>query len=228
LLNVGDGVGVPGVERGGCAKAARHFKASIVHIENKDPAGACEQRSLQRQETDHAGSDDDNCIVRRNRGKGHGVNRDRDGFNESRVRKRHIARQWIRDARRDGHVLGKCARAAEIGRGNSDDFAIIAQIHLTSAAVEALAAEDGRVKRDVVAGLKISHRAADSLDDSRGFMPHDDGRETSSRASIVSMHVASADAARVNANEQVISAGLRFRHIDEVELIVLRENKRLH
>lgn len=43
-----------------------------------------------------------------------------------------------------------------------------------------------------------------------------------------SMHVASADATRVNANEQVIFAGLRFCYVDEVELLVLRENERLH
>lgn len=83
------------------------------------------------------------------------------------------------------HVLGKYPRAAKTGRGNPDDFAAVAQVHLTSATLVAFAAEDTGVERNVVAGLKISHRAADSLNNSRGLMPHDDEWEMSSRASVV-------------------------------------------
>lgn len=125
------------------------------------------------------------------------------------------------------HVLGKYPRAAKTGRGNPDDFAAVTQIHLTSVTIAAITAEDSRVESNVVTGLKISRRAAECLNNSRGLMPHDDEWEMSSRASVVSMHVASADATRVNANEQVIFAGLRFCYIDEVELLILRENERL-
>jgi hypothetical protein len=128
----------------------------------------------------------------------------------------------------NGHVFSKCTGPAEIGGGNSYDFATIAQIHLASAAVETLSAKDGGVERNVFAGLKTSHRAANSLDDSSGFMPHNDRWKTPSRASVVSMHVASADATRQNANENVVLAGLRLRHIDEVKLLVFRENERFH
>lgn len=90
-------------------------------------------------------------------GKGHCVNRDRDGFNESRMRKRHVIRQLIGDACGNGHILGESARAPEIGRGNSYDFAMITQVHLASATVKALAAKDGGVERNLVARLKSSH-----------------------------------------------------------------------
>src|SRR5580698_1012890 len=115
--------------------------------------------------------------------------------------------------------------ATKIGRGNADDFAVIAQIHLTLATVEALAAEDCGIECDVVAGAKASHGVANSLDDSCGFMPHDDGRATSPRASVVSMYVAAADAARLNANEQVVFSGLRLCNIDEVKLLRSEKNE---
>lgn len=63
LLNVGNGVAVSGVERSRCSKAARHSKASVVHVENEDPAGACEQRCLQAEESNHAGTDDHDRVV---------------------------------------------------------------------------------------------------------------------------------------------------------------------
>jgi hypothetical protein len=78
------------------------------------------------------------------------------------------------------------------------------------------------------AWTKILHRAAHSLNNSSRFMSHDDRRQTASRASIVSMHVTSADATGLNTNEQVIVTGLRLWHVDEVKLFVLRENERLH
>ena len=74
-------------------------------------------------------------------------------------------------------------------------------------------------------GLKTSHRAADSLDNSRGFMAHDDGWETPPRTSIVSVHVASADSASLNANEQVIVTGLWLLHIDEIKLSCIRRER---
>ena len=113
-------------------------------------------------------------------------------------------------------------------RGNSDHFPVIAQIHQASPAVEALAAVDGGVECDTVARTKILHRAAYSLNDSCGFMSHDDRRQTPSSASIVAMHVASADAAGLNPNEQVVITRVRLLHVDEVKLLVFRENERLH
>jgi hypothetical protein len=105
---------------------------------------------------------------------------------------------------------------------------VIAQIDLAPATVEAPAAEDGGVERNMFAWTKILHRAAHSLNNSSRFMSHDDRRQTASRASIVSMHVTSADATGLNTNEQVIVTELRLWHVDEVKLFVLRENERLH
>jgi hypothetical protein len=93
---------------------------------------------------------------------------------------------------------------------------VIAQINQASATVEAPAAEDGGVERNLIAWTKILYRVAYSLDDSSGFMSHHDRRESPSRASIVSMHVTSADATSLNSNEQVIVTGLRLLHIDEI------------
>jgi hypothetical protein len=124
--------------------------------------------------------------------------------------------------------LGKCPHTAKISRGNPDDFPVIAQIDQAATTVEAFATEDGGVECNVVAGKKIKHRTADSLNNSSGFMSHDDGRETASGASIVPMHVTPADAAGLDTDEQVIVAGLGLLHIDEIKLFVLRENKRLH
>jgi hypothetical protein len=128
----------------------------------------------------------------------------------------------------NGHVLRKRSHAAEVKRRNSDHFPLFAQIHLTSAAIEAMAAEHGRVKRHVLTWLKICDRPPYRFNNPGGFMSHDDRRETPSCTSVVSMHIASADATRLNANEQVIFTGLRLRHIDEVKLFVFRENERLH
>lgn len=134
----------------------------------------------------------------------------------------------IHNARGNGRGLGKCPYSAKAGCGNSDDFPVVAQIDQTPATVEALATEDGGAGRNVVAGTKAAHRTADSLDNSSGFMPHDDGRQPASSASIVSMHVASADTTPPDANEQIVVTGLRLLQIDEIKLFVLRKNERLH
>jgi hypothetical protein len=42
------------------------------------------------------------------------------------------------------------------------------------------------------------------------------------------MHVASANAARLNSYEQLIFTRLRFCHLDEVEFLVFGENERFH
>jgi hypothetical protein len=54
-------------------------------------------------------------------------------------------------------------------------------------------------------------------------MPHDDRGKSPTSAAIVSMHVASANAARLDAYQQLIFGGLRCGHVDYVKLLVLRK-----
>ena len=89
-------------------------------------------------------------------------------------------------------------------------------------AVEALSAIDSRVEGYPVARMKVRNSAAHGLDDTGGLVPHDDGWNTPARAAIESVHVASADSAGPDANQQLVRGGPRRGHIHQVELLVRR------
>src|ERR1017187_3556338 len=59
-------------------------------------------------------------------------------------------------------------------------------------------------------------------------MPHHDRRKPPTGAAVESVHVASADAACTDANQQLIFSRPRHSHVNDVEILVLRQNQRLH
>jgi hypothetical protein len=59
-------------------------------------------------------------------------------------------------------------------------------------------------------------------------MSHDDRRKSPACASVVSMHVTSADAACLNPDQQFIIGRLWLGYIDDVELLIARKYERFH
>jgi hypothetical protein len=59
-------------------------------------------------------------------------------------------------------------------------------------------------------------------------MPHHDGRNPTTSAAVVSMNVASADAASVNTDQQFVIPRLRLSNVDNVNLVVIGKHERLH
>ena len=89
------------------------------------------------------------------------------------------------------------------------------------AAEEAFAAIDGGIEGDAVADLQILHFGAEFGDFARGFMTHDERRIAAAGGAVKAMHIAAADAAGADANQNFVGADFRLRHFDHFELFVL-------
>jgi hypothetical protein len=153
------------------------------------------------------------------------VNRDRDRFNQRRVLKRHFVWQRINYALGHNNVFCKCSHSPEFGCRNTDNLPIVAEIHLAPVAIKAIPAIDGRVKRDSVARPETGHRATNRLYDTGCLMAHNDRWQPSTCAPVVAMHITSANAARVYANEQILCSDFWLVHIDQIELLVFSQNE---
>jgi hypothetical protein len=134
----------------------------------------------------------------------------------------------IGDTSRHRDVLRKCTHAAKGRCGYSYDFSVVAEVDLATTTKKTFTAEDSRVECDAIADLKAGDSAPDGLDNASRFMTHDDGRETTARTSVIAMHIAAADTAGMDANQQFVWIGLRLWHINDVELLVVRQEESFH
>jgi hypothetical protein len=124
--------------------------------------------------------------------------------------------------------MGVSETACRATETASMSAAVIAEVGLAAAAEEALAAEDGRVEGDVVAGSEAGDAFAEGLDDACGFVAHDDGRKAATRRAVESVDVGAADAAGFNADEQLAGRGRGRGELGELEAVVVGENEGLH
>ena len=60
------------------------------------------------------------------------------------------------------------------------------------------------------------------------FVPHDDGRNSPARASVVAMHIAAADAAGFYPNQKLPRRRHRHRQIHQVKLLLLHQQQGFH
>ena len=120
----------------------RHRQLVIFQIDCDDPRTAGEPGRLHRQCTDHAGTDNHSRIAKTHRSNPDGMHRDRNGLDHRRMFKRERLRQLESDVLRNRDILGKCSMPPVLAARHAEDLAVLAQIHLSFAAEDALAARD--------------------------------------------------------------------------------------
>ena len=148
---------------------------------------------------------------------------DGDRFEHGSFGERERIRKPIDDASWHGDVFGEGAGAAIVGAGDAENLAVIAKIDVAATAVRAFAAVDGGVESDAIAFGKILYGFADRADVASGFVSHDDRRNAAAGGAIVTVHVATTDAAGGYANEDFVRAGSRLRQIGDFKMAVLGE-----
>src|ERR1017187_2999422 len=156
------------------------------------------------------------------------MHRNRDRFNQRRMREGHIFWQMIGNPRRHRNKLRKRAIAPKCRRRNSNYFAVVAEVNLASLTEEALTTINSGIERHPVAHAKVLDRAAHGFNHSSGLMSHHHRRKPPARAAIVPMHVAPADPASPDAYQQLIFGRPRGRQIQYLELLISGEYQRFH
>ena len=100
---------------------------------------------------------------------------------------------------------------------------MIAKVDLSTLAVTALAAKNGGIESDMIPFGESGTRRTQECDDARCFMPHHNRRYTAAGGPIVSMHIAAANPARRDANQNLIRARHGSGHFGYFKVPILRE-----
>jgi hypothetical protein len=111
---------------------------------------------------------------------------------------------------------------------HANNLAIIAQIFIAAGAEVALAAVDGGIEGDAIAGAEVAHIGAERGNLARGFVPHHEWRIAAAGGTVVTVDVAAADAAGADADQDIVGADIGLGHIDEFELEVFGEQECVH
>jgi len=153
---------------------------------------------------------------------------DGDGFEHGGFGERKIVRQPIKDSRGNGDEFGESSGAAIIAAGNAEDLSAVAKIYVATAAVGTFSAVDGGIEGDAVTGRESFYGAADSGDDTGGFVAHNDGRDAAAGGAVVAVNVAATNAASGDADEDFVWRGSRRGEIGELEILVAGEKESFH
>ena len=137
-------------------------------------------------------------------------------------------RQVIARPRRYRDVLGERTVPSELVTRHAHHFAPLAQVDPTDVAEPARAAADRRVERHSIAHGEPGDVVADPLDDSGCLVAHHERRNASSGAPVESVDVAATDAARADADDDLVAAWIGLGHVDEFEVSVVTEQQGSH
>ena len=148
------------IEAFGGAEFLGEGELGVVEIDGVDGGAAGVLGSLDGQEADHAGADDDGGVTEVDRGDFDGVDGDGDGFDQRGVFEGQFVGELVADVLGHGDVFGEGAVAAVIAAGDAENHAVFAEVHVAGAAEMALAAGDHGVERDAVVDLPLRHGAA--------------------------------------------------------------------
>ncbi len=142
--------GSGGIE--GCVSAELHggVPARRVDVQGDEDAGRACAEDLDEQEPDESGSNHDDGIAEGDRRDGRSVGGDGGRFRERCVDEIESFGHGVDDPLRHDHIFGEGARAAVFGAGDAEDSAVVAEIDIAPAAVKAVAAVFGRIKRYAV------------------------------------------------------------------------------
>jgi hypothetical protein len=128
------------------------------------------------------------------------MQRDGHRFEQSSFVKDQVIWQAMYDVSRDRYKLGESPGTAVVSARDAQNLAAIAEVDLSPTAVCACPTIDSRVEGDAITFRQPVHALSDLDYIARSLMSHDDGRNTSSGGSVVTMHIAAADSASCHTN----------------------------
>ena len=156
------------------------------------------------------------------------MHRDRHRLDHGGLLVGHPRRQRVHDVAGHRHQLGEGAVLPVVLARHAQDATVVAQVDHALLREEAVRVVDRRVEGHPIAQLVATDLGAQLLDRAGGLVPHHDGWAPPSGGPVHPMDVAAADAARLDPDEHILGPDLRLGNVLELELLVGRENQRLH
>ena len=203
-------------------------EARVLGVDGDDLRETRDFSGLEREQADHAGADDDGGIARGDGGEADGVHAHGDGLDHGGFGETELGGQLVEDAGGDGDELGEGAVTAVIAAGDAEDLAVVAEVHVAALTVDALAAEDRGIEGHAVARGETLHLGADSGDDARGLVAHDQRGDAAARGAVVAMDVGTADPAGADLDQDVFRTADRIGHVHVGHLLIFGEEQGFH
>ena len=206
LVDVHDRVG---------AERPRELHPERDVIRGEEPPRAERLRDRDREEADRPATEDGHGssgeILRRRR---------EDGVPERLLQARDLGRELRaivapHDRGRDGDVVGEASVTID-----AEDLRLLAHVRLPGSAVEADAARDVALRRDVVALLDVAHGTPDRDHRSAQLMPEREWRRHALRRPLVparDVQIGAADRGRLDPDENLVRPGCRYGDLVELE-----------
>ena len=192
------------MQRAGGAHLFGQLEAGSIQIGNEHAGTTRGSQRLQGKQPDHPGPDHQSLVLGGDPGERNGVHRNRQGLEHRRLSKRQTGGQMVGHTGGDGHILGKSSMAAIVSTGNAQHLAAIAKVYFSPQTVAADAAGNRRIKGDAVAGGDAGYARAHRGHDPRGLVSHHNGRNAAPRGTVIAMHVAAANAAGRDPNQNLV------------------------
>jgi hypothetical protein len=104
--------------------------------------------------------------------------------------------------------------------GNPQHATVVAEIPMSLATKIAYATGNHGVECYPHARGKIGHEFPNGNHFARGFMPHDQRRDPSATATVITMDIAAADAAGGNFDQDVVGATLGIGDFGDLKLLI--------
>ena len=148
------------------------------------------------------------------------MNRYADRLNQRRMLVGQGIGQAIHNMLRNGNEFGKRPMPTILPAGNPQHTTLIAEIPMSLATKIAHTTGNHGIESYPHARRKIGHVFPNSNHLSRSFMPHDQRRDPSATATVVTMDIAAADATGGNFDQDVVGATLRIGDIGDLKLLI--------
>ena len=145
---------------------------------------------------------------------------DGDGLQHGCLRERECIGQLVEDAGGHGDVLREGACAPVVGARNTDYLAIVADIDLAPETELAGSAVDGRVEGHAIAYSKPLYLGTHRCESAGGLVAHHDRWNAASGRTVVSVHIAAADAACCHLHQHIQGTWLRHRQIGDLKVLI--------
>src|SRR2546429_4284528 len=113
------------------------FQARGIHVGDINRGTSRGAQSLQREQANHSGAENEGSIAGRNFRESDRVDCDGYRFQHGRLGKRKTVRQAIHNSLRNDDVFGERSSATVVGAGNSEDAAVVAEIDFSTSAIAA-------------------------------------------------------------------------------------------
>ena len=121
---------------------------------------------------------------------------------------------------RDGNEFGKRPMPTILPTGNPQHATVVAEIPMSLATKIAYATGNHGIECYPHARGKIGHEFSNGNHLSRSLMPHDQRRNPSATATVVTMDIAAADSTGGNFDQDVVGATLGIGDFGDLKLLI--------